>query len=236
MLVEIDISDHVATVTLNDPDRRNALGFAMFDALSEALDLAEADPGAHVVLLGGSGKVFCAGFDIKAAAGDPAVMGDFIERLSALLRRLRRMPGICVAAVQGAAIAGGCALVSACDMAVISATAKLGYPVHGLGISPAVSAPTLIGAVGPGPARALMLGGELIDGRAAHAMGLAARLCADDAAVAAEARALCAVIAANAPHALGVTKAWLNELDGSLDDKRFDGPARDTAALAARRS
>ena len=231
-LVQLEIDGHVATVALNDPEHRNALGTAMFDALEETLVAVERADGVHVVLLHGRGRVFCAGFDLKAAARDPALMGRFIKRLSLILRDLRRLPQVVVGAVQGAAIAGGCAIVSACDLVVVSATARLGYPVHGLGVSPAVSIATLQQSIGPGPARALLVGGELIDGRAAFRLGLASHLCDDDAGVRGHAAGLCGVIAGHGPHALRTTKAWLNELDGSLDDRRFEPPAQDTARLA----
>jgi enoyl-CoA hydratase/carnithine racemase len=138
-----------------------------------------------------------------------------------------------VAAVHGAAIAGGCALVSACDFVVVSATAKLGYPVHALGVSPAVTIPTLMPAIGAGAARAMLMGGELVGGAAAKRVGLADRVSTDDAGVERDARALCATIAAHGKTAVRATKAWLNELEGALDDARFDGPTTSTAELAA---
>ena len=231
--VQTELDGHVATVAMNDPDRRNALGLAMFDALDEAIAGVSSNTAVHVVLLCGRGKSFCAGFDLTAAARDPAIMGVFIRRLSAVLRSLRRMPQPVVAAVHGAAIAGGCALVSACDLVVVSATAKLGYPVHALGVSPAVTIPTLIPAIGAGAARALLMGGALIDGAGAKRIGLAGRVSPDDAGVERDARELCGTIAAHGTNAVRATKAWLNELEGALDDTRFDGPMRATADLAA---
>lgn len=230
-IVEVTVMDRVAEVALNDPDRRNALGTAMFDALDAALrGLREGD--ASVILLHGRGRVLCAGFDLAAATEDPAIMGAFIERLGSLLRALRRAPQVVVASVHGAAIAGGCAVVSACDLVVVSASAKLGYPVHRLGLSPAVSIPTLVQAIGPGAARALMLGGELLEGRRAKTLGLAFAVSRDDESTLGDARALAREIAGHGPNALRVTKQWLNELDGSLDDRRHEGPAADTARLA----
>lgn len=229
-LVHLKIDGHVASVTLDDPDRRNALGIPMFDALAEKLKTIRSDSGIHVVLLCGRGEAFCSGFDITAALDDHALLGQFIERLSLLLRTLRRLPQVVVAAVQGAAIAGGCAIVSACDLVVVSATARLGYPVHRIGLSPAVTIATLQQAIGPGAARATLLGGQLFDGANACRIGLAARLCPDDASVHTEAIRLCRSIAAHGPQALRATKRWLNELDGSLDDERFDRPAQDSAA------
>ncbi len=231
--VQVKIDGHVATVALNDPDRRNALGLAMFDALDAAITEVSASDAVNVVLLCGRGKSFCAGFDLTAATDDPAIMGVFIRRLSAVLRSLRRAPQPVVAAVHGAAIAGGCALVSACDLVVVSATAKLGYPVHTLGVSPAVTIPMLMPAIGAGAARTLLMGGALIDGAGAKRIGLANRVSPGDAGVERDARELCNTIAAHGTTAVRATKVWLNELEGSLDDNRFDGPMRATAELAA---
>jgi len=231
--VQVEFDDHVALVALNDPDRHNALGFAMFDALDAAIGALASNEAARVILLHGRGRSFCAGFDLAAAGDDPAVMATFIRRLGTLLRSLRRAPQPVVAAVHGAAIAGGCAIVSACDLVVVSATARLGYPVHRLGVSPAVTIPTLQAAVGPGAARALLMGGELIDGPAAQRIGLAMQVSRDDAAVGKDARTLCRTLSGHGVAALRATKAWLNELDGTLDDGRLDGPMRASALLAA---
>jgi 2-(1,2-epoxy-1,2-dihydrophenyl)acetyl-CoA isomerase len=113
----------------------------------------------------------------------------------------------------------------------VSASAKLGYPVHRIGLSPAVSAATLMQAIGPGAARALMLGGALIDGTEARRRGLAHVLCPSDEAVLPAAQALAAEIAGHGPEALRATKRWLNALDGSADTARVAGPAAQTAAM-----
>ncbi len=102
--VQTELDGHVATVAMNDPDRRNALGLAMFDALDEAIAGVSSNTAVHVILLCGRGKSFCAGFDLAAAMDDPAIMAEFIRRLSAVLRALRRAPQPVVAAVHGAAM------------------------------------------------------------------------------------------------------------------------------------
>ncbi len=228
-LVQYQVGDRIARVGLNDPARRNALSLSMFDALAAALEAAAGDRSVNVVLLHGSGPVFCSGFDLKEAAADPRLLGRLIVRLGETLRVLRLLPRVVVAAVQGAAVAGGCAIVSACDLAVVSATARLGYPVHRLGLSPAVSTSTLVQAAGAGRARALLLGGRLIEGREARALGLAWSTSAGDENVLPEAERLCREIAGHGPRALAATKAWLNELDGSLDASRYRRPAEDSA-------
>ncbi|MEE9130510.1 MAG: enoyl-CoA hydratase/isomerase family protein [Phycisphaerales bacterium] len=231
-LVQLGFEDSIAMIALNDPDRRNAMNIAMFDALDEAVRDVAVRNDVHVLLLHGKGKAFCSGFDLAAAVDDPTLMKQYIDRLSATIRTLRRLPQVVVGAVHGAAIAGGCAMVSACDIVVASATAKFGYPVHKLGVSPAVNITTLAQAIGPGPARSLLMSSELIDGTAVLRLGLAHRLVETDDAVLDAATSSCRTIAGHGPKALRVTKAWLNELDGSLDDDLFDGPRDGSAEIA----
>ena len=109
-LVKTAVEFGVPTVCLNDPGRRNALGTAMFDALDRAiaaLGSGSVDGDPAVVLLRGAGAGFCAGFDLAEAVEDPTRMAAFIRRLSHLNRSIRRLPHVVVAAVQGAALAGG---------------------------------------------------------------------------------------------------------------------------------
>ena len=213
-LVQLGFDDSMATIVLNDPKRRNAMSIAMFDALDEALGDVASHNDIHVSLLHGNGKAFCSGFELGAAVDDPTLMKQYIDRLSATIRSLRRLPHVVVAAVHGSAIAGGCAMVSACDIVIASATAKFGYPVHKLGVSPAVNITTLQQAIGPGAARSLLMGGELIDGTTAHRQGLVHHLTNDDEAVLAKAISMCQRLTEQSPQALRVTKRWLNELDG----------------------
>ena len=231
-IVKLGFEDSIATIVLNDPKRRNAMSIAMFDALDDALSNVAPRSDVHVLLLRGNGKAFCSGFDLAAAIDDPTLMKQYIDRLSTTIRTLRRLPQVVVAAVHGAAIAGGCAMVSACDIVIASATAKFGYPVHKIGVSPAVNIPTLQQAIGPGAARSLLMGGELIDGATAHSQGLVHHLADDDEAVLAKAISMCQRLTEQSPQALRVTKHWLNELDGSLDNDLFDGPRDGSAEIA----
>jgi len=213
----------VLQITLNDTKRRNALGIEMFDAIDGALSLV--DTQTRCVLLFGEGSVFCAGFDMKACANDIAILKTYILRLSALIRSLRRLPVPVVVAAHGAAIAGGCALLTGCDFVVGSKESKYGYPVHRIGISPAVTIPTLFQKLGDGRARSLVLGGELIDGNKAFNIGLLTHLEETNDDVPRKAEKLATSLAQKPSIALQTTKRWLNELDGSLDDERFDLPA-----------
>jgi methylglutaconyl-CoA hydratase len=222
----------VATITFADPDRRNALSAAMFDALEPAIGSVEAatSSGAadscRVLRLRGEGSAFCAGFDLDAMAED-GLLPSFLERLGAVCRRLRRLDAIVVAEVHGPAVAGGCAIVSACDIVHAGPDARFGYPVHRLGISPAVSIPTLLPAIESGGARHLMLGGDLIDAATALRLGLAHAVHADREHLASGVAALCDRLAAMDAVTIRETKRHLNTLDGTDRDDAF------TATLAA---
>jgi len=213
------------TITLDDPDRRNALGRRMFGSLESALAGIESskEESIPIVRLRGAGPAFCAGFDLDACGGDDgqSVLAEFIVRLSALLRRIRNGPWVAVAEVHGAALAGGNALAAACDFIVCADDAIFGYPVHRIGVSPAVNAPILQSLMGFGDARALLLSGELIDGREAQRRGLAWRS-VPGASLESTVDDLVGRLIRKGPRALRATREWLNELDGSDRADRFD--------------
>ncbi len=239
-LVHITCTGGVCTITLDDPSRRNALGTALFEQFEHAL--AQAHETANrgeiiVVVIRATGRAFCSGFDLAQCVQNHETLAQFVRRLAAITRVIREMPAIVVAQVQGAALAGGCAIVAACDIVCASEQATFGYPVHRIGISPAVSLPTLMATVGCGGARTLTLSGEIVDARRAKELGLVFTLSPDadmlDASVAALAREL----SAKPPAALRATKAWLNHVDGTHSSQSLGSRAHDvteaTAALAA---
>ena len=226
--VQVKQSEYgVLQLTLNDPKRRNALGIEMFDALDRGIQGVNANT--RCILLLGEGSVFCSGFDMKACVDNLSILETYILRLSSLIRSLRRLPVPVVVAAHGAAIAGGCALLTGCDFVVGSNDSTYGYPVHRLGISPAVTIPTLFQKLGEGRARSFVLSDELVNGRIAFEEGLLTHLEDVDDEVTKVATTLAQSLAQKPPHALQATKRWLNELDGSLDDSRFDAPATHSA-------
>lgn len=230
-MLRVSLHSPVVTIALDDPTRRNALGQSMFDLLDAALAAVRASRTARVLVLSGRGSAFCSGFDLAAVVERPTLMREFLERLSTLVRGLRRLDIPVIAAVRGPALAGGCALLSGCDFVMVEPGATLGYPVHRLGVSPAVTSPTLMAALGPGRTRSLLLSGELLDGAAARAAGLATHLVPDAVELDAAASALAEQLLGKGPHALTATKRWLNELDGSVDDSRFDRAVDASTAL-----
>ena len=216
----------VFEITLNDPDRRNAMGIEMFETLEIALQ--EIKDNARCVLLRGEGKVFCAGFDMKACSKDIAILDLYIKNLSDIIRTLRRLNCPVVVAAHGAAIAGGCALLTGCDFIVGDKNGKYGYPVHQLGISPAVTIPTLFQRLGHGRTRSLLMGGEIVDGESALQIGLLSHLTESCDEVRATAMNIASELASKPPVAMRATKRWLNALDGSDADEHFESVSNAT--------
>ena len=231
-LVLIDSDDGIVTVTLNRPQARNALSVALIDALGAAIEQVEREP-ARVLILAGAGSVFCAGMDLKGVLADAAGMRRMLRGLSQVMRRIRRLPIPTIAQVQGAAIGGGCGLMVVTDFAVTHPEAKVGYPEVSLGVCPAVVAPWLIRKVGGGRARALLLAGGTMSGTTGYETGLATHLVSRDR-LEAEVQSLGRRLAEGGPQALGVTKQWINDLDGSLDDAVFEKGAEISADVIAR--
>ena len=219
-LVHLDTNDRIATMVLDDPSRRNAMSTALFDGIEASLARLEADDRILVLRIRAEGPAFCAGFDLGAMAED-GMLPDFLARLGGVCRRLRGLPAITVIEVQGPAIAGGCALVSAGDLVHAGPDARFGYPVHPLGISPAVTLPTLMGGVGSGTARRMTMSGELMDAESARNAGLVHVLASTRDELAQGVAKECQRLASLDPTCLRETKRFLNELDRTDDDERF---------------
>ena len=222
----------IHTVELARPEARNALSRELIAELGAAIDAVARDSAARVLILGGEGRSFCAGMDLKAVADDPVAMGEMLRALSRVSRAIRRLPIPTIARVQGAAIGGGCGLMVVCDFAVTHAEAKLGYPEVDLGICPAVVAPWLMKKIGAGAARAMLLAGGTMSGEEGFRRGLATHLVAEGE-LAATAQALAERLAKGGPKALAATKQWLNELDGSMDDAIAEEAAEISARIIA---
>lgn len=188
--------------------------------------------GADVAVLRGEGQSFCAGFDLAACAEEPALLRAFVVELSRTVQSLRALGIPVIAQVQGSALAGGCALLAGCDFVVVAPDAQLGYPVHRIGVSPAVTLPALMANAGPGAARAVTVGGRIHEGAEAVRVGLATHCARSAASLQDEVDALADLVAGKGPRALRATKRWLNELDGSNDDGPFAHAAEASAAAA----
>ncbi|HVL13923.1 MAG TPA: enoyl-CoA hydratase-related protein [Gemmata sp.] len=156
-----------AVLTINRPEKRNALSRALIAALADAFRRAADDAAARCVVLTGNGPAFCAGMDLDELRGtlgaDADKVWDDATKLSTLYDFIYTLPKPTVVAVNGAAVAGGAGLVSVCDLAVAVPDAKFGYPEVRRGLVAAMVMPHLLRHVGERAARYLLLTGELID-------------------------------------------------------------------------
>lgn len=224
----------VATLTLNRPDARNAISIDLLEAINHSLaEIETRKDSLSALIITGAGRAFCAGMDLKAVLGNNALAHELLTRLGLLTLRLRTLPLVTIARVNGAAIGGGCGLACVCDIALTHADSKMGFPEVDLGVCPAVVAPWLVRKIGPGPARRVLLLGGLMSGTEAAQVGIANRALPTlddlDAAVAETASR----IASGGPLAIAATKSLLNELDGSLDEALIRRAADLSASVLA---
>jgi len=224
-LATLSITGPTARLELNRPEQRNALSLELLKALHARVDELAAADGVTVCVVTGTGRSFCAGMDLKqiviASDGkdgsDPGTPLALLTSLAELTLKIRALPCVTVARVNGAAIGGGCGLTCVCDIAVTHADAKLGYPEVDLGLCPAVVAPWLVKKIGAGRARAMLLRGGVMSGSDAHTHGLV-EVCTESAdALDAAVNEIVSRLAAGGPAALAATKRLLNEIDGSGD-------------------
>ncbi|OXM45320.1 enoyl-CoA hydratase [Amycolatopsis alba] len=177
----VELEDDMLTVTFNRPDSRNALTFAMYEALYAACEQADADPAVRILVLRGSGdKAFVAGTDIRQFAefetGQDGV--DYEASIARVVDRLEAVRKPTVAVVRGACTGGGLALAAACDLRVADTSARFGVPIART-LGNCLSANTislLMGHVGPGATLDLLLRGRLLDAATAERAGLLTEL------------------------------------------------------------
>lgn len=212
-MIRVREASGIGVISLARPEVRNALTPEMLEALRDEVRALGSRAGC--VLIEGEGPVFCAGFDLSRCreSGDGSVMRALLRGLDGAVRAMRNCPAPVVVACRGAAIAGGCALAAGADFVVAERSAKLGYPVVLLGVSPAVSGPTLVPRIGAGAARARMLDPGLVSGAEAARIGLVTDLVDEADAVPGRAQDLACSLAAKGPGTMAATKAWLGELD-----------------------
>lgn len=214
--------DGVLILTLNRPDKRNALNAPLIQALHEALDQAELDAGVRVVVIEGAGRDFCAGADLDellaSADRSPGENEADALRLGTLLLRLRRCPRPVVALVRGRALAGGAGLATACDIVLASESSQLGYPEIQRGFVPAMVMVLLRRLVGEKLGFEMVATGRILPAGEALAAGLITRVVPDDAFESAAAE-LVGGLASLSATALHLTKKLFYELDGvGVDD------------------
>ncbi|MFL5578107.1 MAG: enoyl-CoA hydratase/isomerase family protein [Gemmatimonadaceae bacterium] len=218
--VTFDVADRVATITVNRPDKLNALNDATIVELGRAIDEARSRDDVGGVILTGAGRAFIAGADISELASQTTVTARArAQRGQGIFRRFETSPKPTVAAVNGFALGGGCELAMACHIRIASEQAKFGQPEVKLGIVPGYGGTQrLPRLVGKGRALQLLLTGEMIDAAEAYRIGLVNRVVPAGELLGA-ARAMLAQVLANGPLAAALcVEAVDRGLDMALDD------------------
>ena len=200
----------ITVVTLNRPERRNSLTIQLLNELISAIKVASDQPAERVLILRGAGKAFCTGLDLKAAA-DQTKAHATAEMVAKTLVAIAETRLVTIAAVHGAAVAGGAGIMTACDYVVAAERTKIGYPEVRRGLVAGLVMTFLRRQVRERNLRELVLGGELIDARRALEIGLVNRVVARDE-VMNEAQKFAESVLQGAPNALTNTKRLIEEL------------------------
>lgn len=233
--VDVQIADGVAVVTLNRPERLNAVAPVLVDDLLAALDEVARDDDVRAVVLTGNGRAFCAGHDLK----EPPASGDTrrrLERIQDVTRRIRALPQPVIAAVHGYAIGAGAEFALGCDLVLAADDAVFAFPESGLGLSVTGGISRLLPLlVGPLRAKELLLLGERVDAATAARIGLVNAVVPD---VREAALAWARAIAAKPAYSVALAKRALDAgvdstLDAALELEVAHALVTDTAAEVA---
>lgn len=171
-------SGGIATLTLNRPDKRNALSSDMIGELDRSLSAIAKDVSVKVVILAAAGPAFCSGHDLKElkAIADPKAMDDLFAACSRMMMRIKRLPQPVIARVHGIATAAGCQLVASCDLAIAAEGAKFGTPGVNIGLFCTTPAVAIARTISAKHAMEMLLLGEAIDAETAYRFGLVNRV------------------------------------------------------------
>lgn len=206
----------IATVTLSNPGKLNAINYAMWQALRETMETLSADASVRCVVLRGEGEAFAAGGDIEEFLTLRRTLEQALhyhdERVAPALNAVRDCPHPTVALIQGACVGGGLEIAGCCDLRIAGEGARFGAPINKLGFSmyPGEMA-ALLALVGPAVMSEILLEGRILTASEAYAKGLLTRVVADDA-VAAEAYATARRICNGAPLVASWHKQWIRRL------------------------
>jgi methylglutaconyl-CoA hydratase len=224
---------HVATITLNRPEKRNAISFELIDDLLRALDeVAKSD--ALVLIVTGAGKAFCSGMDLENLKGllgrTPEQNLEDSQTMVRLFRTLYEFPKVTIAAVNGAAIAGGTGLALLCDFTLAVPDAKFGYTEVRIGFVPAIVSTFLLRQIGEKQARDLLLTGRIFDADEALKMGLIKEIVAPETLMK-RSRELAVLLMENSSASLRATKKLLSDHARTEIDAQINAAVRENAAI-----
>ena len=231
--VELGYQDEVARLTLNRPDKRNALSFQLLDELTRALDEVE-NSTAQVLILTGAGKAFCAGMDLeelKTLTGKSHAENVADSRkMAQIFRRLYEFSKPTIAAVNGAAIAGGIGLATMCDFTLAVPEAKFGYTEVRIGFVPAIVSSILVWQVGHKIARDLLLTGRIFDATEAYRLGLVNEVAGADQLINRSGE-LAMQLMENSPTSLRLTKRLINGFISAQLDVQIEAAVEENAGI-----
>ena len=223
-----DATTGVATITLNRPDRLNALTFEVYDELRNTFYALDTEPGVRAIVLTGSGRAFCSGGDVEDIIGalfqhDYQGLLDFTRMTGDLVKAIRKCRRPVIAALNGTVAGAGAVITAACDIRIAAESAKIAYLFVKVGLSGAdMGASWLLPRiVGHGRATELLMTGDFIDAREAHRIGLYNRVVPDGQALD-EATKLAEKLAKGPSFGLAVTKEsldreWSMDVDSAME-------------------
>jgi len=226
-------SQNIVTITLNRPDKRNAISYELIDDVTSALKQA-AQSSAKVVILTGAGSAFSAGMDLENLKGllgrTPEQNLEDSRTMAGLFRALYDFPKPTIAAVNGAAIAGGTGLATLCDFTLAVPEARFGYTEVRIGFVPGIVSSYLIANVGEKRARDLLLTGRLFSAEEAYRFGLVTEIVSPDQLMS-RALQLAAQLMENSPASLETTKRLLSSYTKEQLDRQLVSAIRENAAV-----
>ncbi len=225
----------IATITLNRPDKRNAISTQMIDDLLGCLVEIEASP-ARVAIVTGAGKAFCSGMDLDTLRGlaqqSPPQNLEDSKRMARLFRRIWNFPKPLIAAVNGPAIAGGCGIATLCDFTLAVPDAKFGYTEVRIGFIPAIVSVFLIRQIGEKRARDLLLTGRIVGAEEARQLGLINQIVEPEKLMD-TALSLAAALLESSPTGITRTKRLITDNAAAEVDHALDRAVAENAAIRA---
>src|SRR6266536_3815393 len=231
--IKLSYDGRIATITFNRPEKRNALSMQMIEEIIAALGEVEKSD-ALVVIVTGAGKAFCAGMDLeelksltsKSAADNTADS----QRMARFFRAIYEFPKPTIAAVNGAAMAGGAGIATMCDFTLALAEATFGYTEVRIGFVPAIVSAVLVWQVGHKVARDLLLTGRIFDATEAHRFGLVNEIVPAERLMT-RIRELAGQLTENSPSSVRATKRLINGFISSQLDQQIAQAVEDNARI-----
>jgi len=231
----LDCDGPLAIVTLNRPDKRNAISYELIDDILRALQEVE-NSQVQILILTGAGKAFCSGMDLDNLRSVTGRTSDENRAdsltMARLFRTLYEFPKVTIAAVNGPAVAGGCGLATLCDFTLASTEAKFGYTEVRIGFLPAIVSAFLLHQVGEKHARDLLLTGRIINADEAFRIGLVNEVVARDNLLE-RARQLASSLLQNSPPSLLATKRLLKKFASAELDQQIAAAVEENARIRA---